>query len=112
MEQPMDFELGPENKAIRDTVQRFARDEIRPHVNEWERYEICPRSGYERMGELDFLGASFPEEYGGSALGFLNFAIIAEEISRAHERLGAAFNMNARTCPFTVLNWGTDAQRQ
>ncbi|HZO72223.1 MAG TPA: acyl-CoA dehydrogenase family protein [Ktedonobacteraceae bacterium] len=108
----MDFELGPENKAIRDTVQRFARDEIRPHVNEWERDEIFPRSIYERMGELGFLGATFPEEYGGSALGFLNFAIIAEEISRAHEALGAAFNMNAMTCPFTVLNWGTDAQRQ
>src|SRR5579883_2937101 len=92
----MDFELGPENKAIRATVQRFARDEIRPHVNAWERDEIFPRSIYERMG----------------ALGLLNFAIIAEEISRAHEALGAAFNMNAMTCPFTVLNWGTDAQRR
>ena len=108
----MDFELSPENKAIRETVQRFAQEQIRPHVNEWERNEVFPRAVYEHMGKLGFLGATFPEAYGGSALGFLNFAIIAEEISRAHEALGAAFNMNAMTCPFTVLNWGTEAQRQ
>src|SRR5579885_2324176 len=42
-EQLMDFELNSENKVIRDTVQRFAREEIRPYVNEWERDEIFPR---------------------------------------------------------------------
>jgi len=108
----MDFELNQENKTIREAVQRFAHDKLRPHVKDWERDNVFPREVYTQMGEMGFMGATFPEEYGGSALGFLNFALIAEEISRVHEALGAAFNMNALTCPFTVLNWGTEEQRQ
>src|SRR5215210_3497972 len=62
------------------------------------------------MGEEGFYGACFPEEYGGSELGFLNLAIICEEISRVSPGIGSTFNAQAMTVPFTILIWGTEEQ--
>lgn len=108
----MDCDLNMDNNAIRAAVRRFLDREVRPHVMEWEEQNIFPREIYRQMGSLGFLGATFPKKYGGSELGFLNLAIIAEEVSRVHEALGSAFNMNAMTCPYTVLNWGSETLRK
>ena len=108
----MEFELSSDNRAIQENVRAFAAKEIRPHVAEWEKEGTFPRHIYAKMGELGYLGAIFPQQYGGSELGFLNLALICEEIGRVHEALGSAFNMNSTTCPFPILNWGSEIQRQ
>ena len=64
-------ELGPEalreaRTALADTVQRFARSEIAPHVTEWDAAGEFPRPLYRRAAELGLLGLGYPEELGGT----------------------------------------------
>jgi alkylation response protein AidB-like acyl-CoA dehydrogenase len=106
----MNFDLTEENLAVQKSVRTFAKKEIIPVIKEYEEKRQFPRDILQKMGEQGFFGACFPETAGGLELGFLNLAILCEEISKAHPALGYAFNMQSMTCPFTILNWGTEEQ--
>jgi alkylation response protein AidB-like acyl-CoA dehydrogenase len=104
------YDLTEENRAVRERSRSFAEEEISPNLAGWEGRDEFPYEIIRRMGEEGFYGACFPEEYGGSELGFLNLAIICEEISRVSPGIGSTFNAQAMTVPFTILNWGTKQQ--
>ncbi|MCM3177912.1 acyl-CoA dehydrogenase family protein [Cytobacillus horneckiae] len=106
----MNFELSEENIQVREMIRGFIKKEVLPNVNYYEENRLFPKEIFKNMGKIGIFGACFPEKFGGSEMGFLNLTIIAEEISKAHPSLGYAFNMQAMTCPFTILNWGTDEQ--
>lgn len=106
----MNFDLSDENNQIKKMTRTFAEKEIIHKVKEYEDQGKFPNDILSKMGEAGMFGSCFPEKYGGSEMGFLNQALIAEEISKAHPAFGYAFNMQAMTCPFTILNWGTKEQ--
>jgi alkylation response protein AidB-like acyl-CoA dehydrogenase len=106
----MNFELSNENIQVKKMARAIAEKEILPNVNYYETHGKFPKEILQKMGEAGIFGACFPEQFGGSEMGFLNLAIMAEEISRAHPAFGYAFNMQGMTCPFTILNWGTEEQ--
>jgi len=108
----MNFDLSSEQLAVRDAAVRFAEKEIYPKVAEQERTCAFPRDTIQKMGSLGFFGAAFPEEFGGTGSGYLCHAILCEEISRAHSSLRTPFNLQAMTCPATLLQWGTPAQKE
>jgi len=102
--------LPAELAAARESVTRFLAAEVLPVIRGYEQRREFPRDLVRRMGEAGFFGAAFPEEVGGSALGFAAVAVIAEEISRIRPDFGYCMNMQAMTCPFTILNWGSPEQ--
>src|SRR5699024_11940683 len=106
----MEFNWTEENLAVQKSVRSFVDKEIKPVIKAYEQKKEFPRSILRKMGEQGFFGTCFPESVGGTEIGFVNLAIICEEISKAHPALGYAFNMQAMTCPFSILNWGTDKQ--
>ena len=59
-------ELQADRATLTDTVERFARSEIAPHVTAWDEAGEFPRSLYLRAGELGLLGLGYPEAYGGT----------------------------------------------
>lgn len=107
---PPSTALPAELDAVRQSVFRFASREIIPAIGALEAAGIFPRALIERMGAAGFFGAAFPESVGGSDLGFAAVAAISEEISRTRPDFGYCMNLQAMTCPFTILNWGTEAQ--
>jgi len=108
----MDFFLTPEQEQVRETARRFAERDILPRVAEDDREARFPRDIIQRMGELGFFGSAFPKEYGGTEMGYLCHALICEEVSRVHSALRTPFNLQAMTCPATILQWGTDEQKE
>jgi glutaryl-CoA dehydrogenase (non-decarboxylating) len=108
----MDFFLTAEQEQVRETARRFAEREILPRVEEDDRGARFPRDIIQKMGELGFFGSAFPREYGGTEMGYLCHALICEEVSRAHSALRTPFNLQAMTCPGTILQWGTDEQKE
>lgn len=72
-----------EHHLFRQTVRQFIETEVAPHAVEWEEQQEIPRSIWQRMGELGFLGLHYPEKYGGSAADFFYSVIFTEELSRS-----------------------------
>lgn len=106
----MNFDLPEELITLGDAVADFSRRRL---TDDAEAYEKSGEFAYDLirdMGEAGFFGAPFPESLGGSEAGFMAVSIIAEEISRVAPAYGYAMNMQCATCPYTIYNWGSEAQ--
>ena len=108
----MDFNLAPELIQIRDTVRKFCLNEVIPFAEEWEKDEHFPSDVIRKMGGLGFFASPFPEQYGGTELGFLANIIVAEELGRASLGLACCLNMQSGTCPMTILLNCNEKQKQ
>lgn len=109
---PMDFELSDQHKAIQKAAHDFAEKRLLPNRDSLKQQNEFPRPILKEMAELGFFGCAFPDKYGGTETGFLSQILIAEEIARVFMDVSFAFNMQCMTCPYTILNWGNDQQRE
>ncbi|MGI8679245.1 MAG: acyl-CoA dehydrogenase family protein [Jatrophihabitans sp.] len=73
----------PERAALRETVRRFVRADVLPHLDQWELDGELPRSLSKRAGELGLLGLSYPESVGGGSGDAIDSLVLAEEMHYA-----------------------------
>ena len=78
----MDFELNDEQRQIRETLTAFAEREIKPHAAQWDREAWFPRRVVQQLGDLGFIGVSFPEKYGGGGADTLSQVVVVEGLAR------------------------------
>src|SRR3978361_1321558 len=76
------FIFTDEHEALRESIRCFATKELAPHAEEWEETTF-PDWVFTRMGELGFLGLSYPEEYGGQGGDYYCNLVLAEEMVHA-----------------------------
>ncbi|MBI5749444.1 MAG: acyl-CoA dehydrogenase family protein [Nitrospinae bacterium] len=108
----MDFELTEDQKLIKDTVRKFAEEEIVPFARENDINEHFPLEIIKKMASLGFLGAPIPEKYGGAGLDFISDAIIFEEIGKADSSIRTTLSVQVSLVELTILNWGTEEQKK
>ena len=87
--------------ALRSLLQKFCAENIRPRVRELEDAGEFPRELYKELGELGAFGCIFPEEFGGSNMGFEALALVAEELAYAYPPVSASMNLQAATVPIS-----------
>ena len=106
--------FAEEHEELRETIARFVRAEIVPHVEEWEEAREFPRELYERCGELGFLGLKYPEELGGQGGDYVHDAVWAEELAHAGAGGGVGAGLGAHTGIATppIFRFGTAEQHQ
>ena len=94
----MDFEYTPEQIHLRKAVREFAEAEIAPHVMEWDEAQTFPLEVIRKLGKLGYMGAIFPEELGGAGLGYIEYSIIIEELSRVDGSVGIIVAAHTSLC--------------
>jgi alkylation response protein AidB-like acyl-CoA dehydrogenase len=107
----MQFEFTPEQIQLRKTVREFAEAEILPHVLEWDEEQIFPLEAVKHLGRLGFLGSIFPEELGGAGLGYIDYAIIIEELARVDPSVGLIVAAHTSLCTNHIFLAANDEQR-
>jgi alkylation response protein AidB-like acyl-CoA dehydrogenase len=108
----MEFEYTQEQIQLRKSVRNFAEAEIAPHVLEWDEDQIFPLEAIKKAGELGFLGAIFPEELGGAGLGYIDYAIIIEELARVDPSVGLIVAAHNSLCTNHIYLAGSEEQRR
>src|SRR3954451_21815075 len=85
------FIFTDEHEALRESIRRFVVSELAPHAEEWEETTFADWV-FPRMGELGFLGLSYPEKYGGQGGDYFANLVLAEEmVASAWGRRGMGF---------------------
>src|SRR5258708_9288599 len=99
----MDFELSDEQRQIRSTLAEFAEHEIKPYSAKWDKEDTFPRHVVEKLGELGFLGVSFPEKYGGGGGGTPSQVLLVCGLARsdAGSALALAAPQSLFSCSLT-----------
>jgi acyl-CoA dehydrogenase len=106
--------FSDEHEQLRESVGRFVRNEIAPHVDEWEEAREFPRELFLRCGELGFLGLKYPEELGGQGGDYVHDAVWIEELSRSGASGGVGAGLGGHTGIATppIFNFGTPEQHE
>jgi alkylation response protein AidB-like acyl-CoA dehydrogenase len=106
------FELSDEQKLVRRTAREFAEGEIAPVSARYDEAEEFPAALIPKLGELGFMGALFPAEYGGAGLDYVSYALVVEELSRVDGSIGITMWAHNSLCTNHIYAFGTEAQRQ
>src|SRR3954471_6672342 len=78
----LDSELSAEERQVRDTARRYAKDRLFPRILPAYRAENFDRAILAEMGALGFLGPTIAPAYGGAGVGHVAYGLIAREIER------------------------------
>jgi len=108
----LDFALTSEQQQLRKTVREFAEGEIAPHVMEWDEASHFPMEIMPQLAEMGLLGVIFPEHYGGAGLGYIEYVIAVEELSRVDGSVGIIVAAHNSLCSNHIYKFGTEAQKK
>ena len=104
--------LREELELLRETVRRFAEQELAPRAEEIDRSNEFPQDLWPRLGEVGLLGITIPQALGGSDMGYLAHVVAMEEISRASGSVGLSYGANSNLCMDNLYRNANQAQRQ
>jgi len=110
--QSMEFGLGENADAIRETTARWAADRLAPLAAEIDEKNEFKRELWPEMGELGLHGITVEEEFGGLGLGYLEHVVAMEEVSRASASIGLSYGAHSNLCAHQTRRWGTPEQKQ
>src|SRR5579883_1909536 len=108
----LDFALGETADLLRESVRRFASEQIAPFAADYDASNKFPRHLWPEMGALGLHGVTVKEEYGGLGLGYLEHVVAMEEISRASAAVGLSYGAHSNLCINQIRRWGNEHQKR
>jgi len=107
----MDFSFTDVEQEVLELVRQVADEKLAPRMVEYDEAGRFSWDNFRLLGEVGLLGAIFPEEYGGTDLGFLAYALCVEEVSRGDFNTGLTMTVQSMSGS-TILRFGTDKQKE
>jgi alkylation response protein AidB-like acyl-CoA dehydrogenase len=111
-EDGLDFQFNDEQQDLRRSVREFAEKEIAPHVMEWDEASCFPLQTVKELGRLGLMGIIFPTEYGGAGMGYIEYVIAVEELSRVDGSVGIIVAAHTSLCANHIFIAGNEEQRR
>jgi alkylation response protein AidB-like acyl-CoA dehydrogenase len=108
----MDFELTDDQRRIRDVAREFAEAELGERIAPYDERHQFPHDIVARLGPLGFMGVLVPEEYGGSGLDYLSYALIVEELNRGDASVGITMWAHNSLCTNHIALFGSPEQKR
>lgn len=94
--------LPEEERHLLEVVEVFARNEVAPRADAYEREERFPRDLFDQLAGMDLTGLPFAEDLGGGGLTYRTYLLVVEELARAFLALGLGLSVH------TLATWGID----
>jgi butyryl-CoA dehydrogenase/short/branched chain acyl-CoA dehydrogenase len=105
-------QLGEDELMFRDTVRRFAVEQIGPLVRGMDESQQMDAGIIKRLFELGLMGIEVPEEYGGAGGTFFNAILAVEEISAVDPSVGVMVDVQNTLCINALVRWANDEQKK
>src|SRR5688500_6122057 len=107
----MNFELSDEHKQVRDVARQFAEAELGDKIAPYDARQEFPHDIVARLAPLGFLGVLVPEEYGGSGLDYVSYALIVEELNRGDASVGITMWAHNSLCANHIATFASAEQK-
>ena len=108
----LDDQLTEDERLIRDTARDYSQEKLQTRVKHAFRDEHFHREIMSEMGQLGLLGATLPEEYGGSAVNYVSYGLVAREVERVDSGYRSAMSVQSSLVMHPIYTYGSDAQRE
>jgi isovaleryl-CoA dehydrogenase len=107
----LDFDLGETADMLRQSVRRFAAEEIAPRSAQLDESNEFPADLWRKLGRLGVLGVTAEEKYGGAGMGYLEHVVAMEEVSRASASVGLSYGAHSNLAVNQITLNGSQAQK-
>ncbi|CAN7598644.1 isovaleryl-CoA dehydrogenase [Neorhizobium tomejilense] len=107
----MNFALGEEVDAVRETVHRFAQEKLKPRADEIDRSNEFARDLWPELGALGLLGITADPDFGGTGLGYLAHVVAVEELARASASTSLSYGAHSNLCVNQINRNGNADQK-
>ncbi|MDQ3187466.1 MAG: acyl-CoA dehydrogenase [Pseudomonadota bacterium] len=108
----LDDQLTADERMVRDAAQAYAQDKLAPRVLEAFRHEKTDAAIFQEFGALGLLGSTLPEEYGGAALNYVCYGLIAREIERVDSGYRSMMSVQSSLVMLPIFEFGSELQRK
>ncbi len=108
----MNFSLGEDIDALRDSVRRWAQDKLAPRAREIDETNTFAGDLWPQLGQLGLLGITADPDFGGTGMSYIAHVIAVEEISRASASTGLSYGAHSNLCINQINRNGTKAQKE
>ncbi|MER2553932.1 MAG: acyl-CoA dehydrogenase [Thauera sp.] len=108
----LDLQLTETERMVRDAARAYSQDKLLPRVQEAFRHEKTDSAIFREMGELGLLGATIPEEYGGSGLNYVCYGLIAREVERVDSGYRSMMSVQSSLVMVPINEFGTEEQKK
>lgn len=105
-------ELPETHEMLRKTCRDFAEGELWPLAEKFDKEKLFPKQQVKTMGELGLMALAVPEEYGGTGMDYLAYAIAMEEISRGCASAGVIMSVNNSLYIGPLQGFGNEKQKE
>ncbi|MEX0921151.1 MAG: acyl-CoA dehydrogenase [Rhodovibrionaceae bacterium] len=106
----LDRQLTEEERMVRDAAHEYCQDKLFPRVLEANRHEIFDREIMNELGELGFLGATLPEDYGCAGVNYTCYGLIAREVERVDSGYRSAMSVQSSLVMHPIHAFGSEEQ--
>ena len=107
----MGYGYTQEQVILRETIRDFALKEILPHALEWDEKQEFPLETLKQLGELGMMGAVVDPDYGGAGLGYPEYVMGVEELSRVDGSLALSVAAHNSLCVNHIDLIGNEEQK-
>jgi alkylation response protein AidB-like acyl-CoA dehydrogenase len=108
----LDFQLTEEQLQLKKSLREFAEREILPNVMKWDESGHFPMEVVKELGKMGVMGVIFPAEYGGAGLGYVEYVIAIEELSRVDGSVGIIVAAHNSLCSNHIYLAGNEQQKR
>lgn len=108
----MNLNYSENQQLVKTTIAEFAKKEILPFYKEWDESQEFPRHIFQKLGELGFMGILIPEEYGGAGMGYEEYIVAIEELSKVCGSVGLSYAAHNSLCSMHLYMFGNEEQRR
>jgi alkylation response protein AidB-like acyl-CoA dehydrogenase len=104
--------LSDDEQLFRDTVRRFATEQIGPLVRGMDEAQQMDAGVIRQLFELGLMGIDVPEQYGGAGGTFFEAILGVEEISAVDPSVGVLVDVQNTLCINALVRWANEEQMQ
>ncbi|RYF82998.1 MAG: acyl-CoA dehydrogenase, partial [Chitinophagaceae bacterium] len=108
----MNFTPSEITTQVAQSARDFAIQHIKPYLMEWDESQEFPVHIFKEMGKLGLMGVLVPAAYGGTGLGYFEYNVAIQEISKVCGSIGLSLAAHNSLCTGHILAFGSEEQKQ
>lgn len=106
------IDLSETQSAISETIRDFSEKVIRPKIMEYDESQEFPFEIVKELGDMGFMGILVPETYGGAGLGYVEYALVIEELAKVDPSIALTVAAHNGLCTNHINLFGSESQKQ
>jgi glutaryl-CoA dehydrogenase len=107
----LESQLTEDERMVRDSVHAYCQEQLMPRILEANRHERFEPAIMTEMGEMGMLGTTLPEQYGGAAMSYVCYGLIAREVERVDSGYRSAMSVQSSLVMYPIHAYGSEDQR-